>query len=120
MSQSTESLVLQMMERLGALDDKWDTRWTSVQEKLQENTVELARLATTVEVHEKRSTTLEAMHNDCKRNCTADIADASAVAEKAASQVGQIRLGFKWAGAIIGGLITTVGVIATVLQLVKH
>jgi hypothetical protein len=120
MSQSTETLVLQMLERLGSLDDKWDARWGGVQQQLQNNTVELARLATTVEIHEKRSTTLEAMHHECKRTCRQDVDDATLLAQTTHNQISQAKAILKWSAAVAGGIATAVGVIATVLQLIKH
>jgi hypothetical protein len=120
MSEQTNALVMQLMERLGALDDKWDARWDDVQTELRGNKAEIARLATTVEIHEKRSTTLEAMHQECKRTCREDIDEATILAQKTHSQISQAKAILKWSAAVAGSIATAVGVIATLLQLLKH
>lgn len=120
MTEAEQEYLGQLAAIMDRLDTKWDGRWDGVKSELTGLRVEVARLASTVETHERRSTNLERIQASCQQNCAAQIQAAHAVATSAM----EISLSFKKAlrsmAWVVGALATGLTIAASVAQVMDY
>jgi predicted ribonuclease YlaK len=112
-----ETKVLAAIERL---EQKWEIKWDKVVNEMMQGRIELARLTTTVEQHEKRSTTLEIKQQDCQETCQAQIKAAQEIAQSALEISNSFKSGMKWIVGISGALLTVIALAASVVQILDY
>jgi hypothetical protein len=120
MTEAEQEYLSQLASIMDRLDTKWDGRWDSVKSELMGLRIEVARLAGTVETHEKRSTNLERIQASCQQNCMAQIQAAHAVANSAMEVSLSFKKALKTMAWIFGALATALTIAASAAQVLDY
>lgn len=89
-------------------------------DRVGEIDITLARLTDTVEVHEKRSNSLESIQKSCQNSCQTQITSALKMAQEAQQTWASMRSYYKTLAVLLGVLFSIVSLIAGVTQILEY